>query len=110
MDLDAVLSRKLTSLFPDPDIRDEVINTLNLYGLEKHEQEPIRIRLAVLKLSGDDVEQVKINTAYAKQDFRDVLVWAEYPRQSKKWSVPDGPKKQKLVAADRAEYEEWLER
>ncbi len=34
--------------------------------------------------------------------------WAEYPRQSKKRSMPDGPEKQKLVEADRAGYEEWL--
>jgi hypothetical protein len=36
------------------------------------------------------------------------LTWAEYPKQSKKGSMPDGPKKQKLVAEDRAQYEKWL--
>ncbi|MBV1882775.1 MAG: hypothetical protein KUG82_14140 [Pseudomonadales bacterium] len=47
-------------------------------------------------------------TKYAKEDFRDILSWAEYPRQSKKWSLPDGPKKQQIVDADRVEFEEWL--
>ena len=45
-------------------------------------------------------------TKYAKEDFRDILSWAEYPRQSKKWSLPDGPKKQKIVDADRVEFVE----
>lgn len=109
MDLDAILDRKLKSLFSDSAIREEVISILNSYGVEKYEQEPIRLRLAILKLAGDNIEQVKLNTKYAKQDFRDVLVWAEYPRQAGKWSMPDGPKKKKLVDADRAEHEEWLE-
>ncbi len=81
MDFEAILNRKINSLFPDITIQQEVIQTLNTYGVEKYEQEPIRVRLAILKLAGDDLEQVKINTNYAKQDFRDVLLWAEYSRQ-----------------------------
>ena len=63
---------------------------------------------AILKLSGNDVEQVRRNTQFAKEDFRDVLVWAEYPRQGKRGSMPDGLKKQKLIEADRKAYEAWL--
>ena len=110
MNLEVILDRKLKSLFSDSNIRTEVISTLNLYGVESYEQEAIRVRLAILKLADDDLEQVKINTNYAKQDFRDVLLWAEYPRQAGKCSMPAGPKKQKLIDADRAEYEEWLEK
>ena len=109
MNLEAVLQRKLATLYPDLVIRNEVSDVLASYGVEKREQEPLRIRLAVLKLSSDDVEKIKTNITYAKQDFREVLVWAEYRRQSGKWSMRDSPKKRKIIAAGRAEYEQWLE-
>jgi hypothetical protein len=110
MNLKKILTRKLRALFPEEQQRAEVLATLEAYGVEKHEQEPDRVRLAVLKLSGGDLKQIKRYTEFAKQDFRDILTWAEYPRQSKKWSMPDGPNKRKLVEADRAEYEDWLSR
>ena len=109
MDYEAILSRKLESLFPEKVLRDDVIVTLESYGTEKYEREPVRVRLAILKLSGSDIEAVKKNTTTARQDYRDILAWAEYPRQSKKWSMPNGPEKQKLIKADRLEYEQWLQ-
>ena len=108
MDYESILSRKLRSLFPDKEKRNEVETILDTYGIEELEQEPLRVRLAILKLSDSDLEEIKRTTALAKQDFRDILTWAEYPRQSKKWSMPEGPKKQKLIDADRAEYKTWL--
>lgn len=108
MNLEAILNRKLESLFPDVKTRAKVINTLKSYGVERYEQEPTRVRLAILKLSGNDPDQIQANTRYAKEDFRDVLMWAEYRRQGGKWSTPNGPKKQKLSAVDRLEYEDWL--
>ena len=105
------LSSKLCKNFNNiitGEIRDEVKSILDTYGTEEYEQEPFRVRLAILKLSHTDLEEIKRTTNLAKQDFRDILTWAEYPRQSKKWSMPDGPKKQKLIEADRAEYEAWL--
>ncbi len=107
MNHEKILTRKLTALFSDKEERDAVTHILSTYGEEKHEQEPYRVRLAILKLSKADIEEIRKTTKYAKQDFRDILTWAEYPRQSKKWSMPDGPKKQKLVDEDRKEYKEW---
>ena len=108
MDYKSILTRKLRSLFPDKEKRNEVKTILDTYGIEGYEQEPLRVRLAILKVSGSDLEEIKRMTALAKQDFRDILAWAEYPRQSKKWSMPEGPKKLKLIDADRAEYNTWL--
>lgn len=95
----------MSHLFKDEE-RNVVIEILNTYGIESYEQEPYRVRPAILKLSGPDIEEIKKTTTFAKQDYRDILTWAEYPGQSKKWSMPDGPKKQKLVEADRKEYEQ----
>lgn len=111
MDLKNILSRKLLKLFPDQSLRDEVIEILNTYGIETYEQEALRLRLAILKLSGNapTLDEVKLKTKYAKEDFRDILTWAEYPRQSKNSVMSEGPKKQKLVDADREEYQSWLD-
>jgi hypothetical protein len=108
MDHETVLIRKIKALFPDSRLRDEANSTLNLYGVEKFEKETIRVRLAILKLSGNDLEQLKINTKHAKEDFRDILSWAESPNLGKVRPMPNGPEKQKLIIADKSQYEEWL--
>lgn len=108
MDYEAILSRKLRALFSDKGNRDHAKTILDTYGLEDYEREPVRVRLAVLKLSGSDVQEIKRTIESARQDYRDVLAWAEYPRQSKHWKMPDSPAKQRLIEADRDEYEKWL--
>jgi hypothetical protein len=105
---DKLLKNKLLSVFPDEIDRAKVHEILGAYGLETYEQEPARVRLAILKLGGSEITEIEKWTKCAKEDFRDILAWAEYPRQSKSWSMPDGPKKQKLIAADKQEYEQWL--
>ncbi len=109
MDLKAKFKSKLVSIFSDLDKRAEAIAVLNSYGKESQEQEPVRVRLAVLKLLGTDpdIEKLAEITRAAKTDFRDVLAWAEYPRQSKHWSAK-GTEKEKLLIADLNEYQEWL--
>ena len=103
-----ILARKLKKMFPDEGERKIAEVILNEYGTESYEQESMRVRLAILKLSENTTESIKKNTRYAKEDFRDVLSWAEYPKQSKNRAIPDRPKKQKLVEMDRIQYEEWL--
>ena len=66
------------------------------------------MRLAVLKLSGDNLDQLGHNTLRAKQDYRDVLAWAEYPRQSKQWNIQNDDQKNRLRQADLEEYQAWL--
>ena len=102
------LKHKLARMFLDSIDREIVANILQTYGTEDHEREPVRVRLAVLKLGGTDVEGIKILTKSAKDDFRDVLSWAEYPRQSRNWSMPDGLKKRAMIEADTQEYQQWL--
>jgi hypothetical protein len=57
----------------------EVLRALDAYGVDPHEREPARVQLAILKLSGNDVEKVRYYAAVAKTDYRDVLLWAETP-------------------------------
>jgi len=108
LDQIAIFKRKLIALFPDEKTRSTVNSILDGYGIESHEQEALRVKLAVLKLAGPDLDKIQTMTKRAKEDFRDIIAWAEYPRQSKKWSIPDGSTKQKLIDADKAEYQLWL--
>jgi hypothetical protein len=108
MSNEQILIRKLDELFSDKKGENEAINILDKYGKEDYEQETVRVRLAILKLSGSSLDKIIEFTDSAKQDYRDILSWAEYPRQSKNWSVPEGKKKQKLIDDDKAEYQEWL--
>ncbi len=65
------------------DERNEVEALLATYGAEGHEQEAERVHLCVLKLAEGDVGKVRELVADAKRDYRDVILWAEYPEQAR---------------------------
>lgn len=106
--LKALLERKLESMFSDEFTRRRVQAVLQDYGSGKHEHEPGRVRLAILKLAGAELQSVEKYTGYAREDYRDILAWAEYPRQSRQRLMPQGKEKQQMIEADLAEYEGWL--
>ena len=110
MAIEAKLKDKIEAVFLDSVVRKDAEAILDRYGIESHEQEPIRVKLAILKLAGQGptLERLAQLTDTAKADFRDILSWAEYPRQSKNWLVIDAEKKQKMVQADLEEYQSWL--
>jgi len=108
MDLDEILSKKLSALFTNPLERKKVEDILSTYGIESYEREITRVQFAVLKLSGSEFSEVKKYVGYAKQDYRDILLWAEYPRQAKCWNIKDLEEKQRIIDADQKEYESWL--
>lgn len=100
------MRRKIAQVFPDRD-PEAVEAMLDRYGTEKHEQEPDRVHLAILKLCDEnDAPDLERMVDIAKQDFRDVLAWAEYPHQSKKLFSGDD----KLKAKDEAQYQAWLDK
>ncbi|MGD8618609.1 MAG: hypothetical protein PVH54_05410 [Gammaproteobacteria bacterium] len=103
-----LLERKLQSMFPDEFSRRRVRKILLDYGRRTHEREPDRVRLAILKLAGTELRSVEKYTGYARDDYRTILAWAEYPRQARQWVMPDAEEKRKLIEADLTEYEDWL--
>ena len=103
-----LLERKLLSIFPDEFSRRRVRKILLDYGRGAHEREPDRVRLAILKLAGTELRSVEKYTGYARDDYRTILAWAEYPRQARQWVMPDAEEKRKLIKADLTEYEDWL--
>ena len=60
-----------------------VLALLDRYGTRRSEPERERVQLAILKLSGSDIEKLRHDLDVARQDYRDVLYWAEYPDHSK---------------------------
>lgn len=55
----------------------EALTILARYGTETHEREPQRVRLAVIDLAAGDLAELSRLVDHAKQDWRDVLMWAE---------------------------------
>ena len=88
----------------------QVLATLGEYGDE--DREPVRVRLAVLKLASRDLVKVRYWIEQAKCDYRDVLGPAEYPLYTKKWfridKMPD-EEHNRIVQSDEEQYERWLE-
>lgn len=99
-DAAAILRRKLERLFPKERKRVEAEAVLATYD----EPGAVRIHLAALRLAGSDLAEVRRLLDEARKDFRDVLAWAEYPRQMRQtWSTPGAE------ADDRGSYEAWLD-
>lgn len=103
-----LLDSKLKAMFADDFTRRRVWKVLQGYGRESREREPERVRLAILKLAGSELRSVEKYTGYARDDYRTILAWAEHPRQTQQWVMPDADEKQRMIEADRSEYECWL--
>ena len=81
MELTAELVRLLVErLFP-PEQRGAAVAALDRYGTVPHESEPVRVRVAALKLCRGQLAELENVVAHAKRDYRDVLAWAEYPEE-----------------------------
>jgi hypothetical protein len=102
-------------LWVDVEERRRVYDALATYGAASYEQEADRVRLAILKLSEGNLEQALAMVAAAKRDYRDVLMWAEYPEQSRAtWAVGMNLTKEErnqlegIRRRDRKQYQAWL--
>jgi len=112
---DDLLSRKLQTLWPDPEDRARAAEILADYGRASHEGEPGRVRLAILRLADHDLQRLAEVRVLAATDYRDVLMMAEYPEESALPPVFGRPltrdERRALRdarARDRRAYEVWL--
>jgi hypothetical protein len=82
---------------------------LDRYGSALHEREPVRVRVAALKLSGGNLVELERVIGHAKRDYRDVLAWAEYPDElvQPTWRLPED-QVARIRGGDRAQYLAWL--
>lgn len=74
-----VLSAALERAFPGRTKEARII--LARYGTQAHEREQERVRLAAVYLSGGDIAELNRLIDMAKQDRRDILMWAGQKRR-----------------------------
>jgi hypothetical protein len=111
-DYGRLFQRVVERMFPDRAVRLEALGALEQYGVGSDEPEPERVRLAIVKLAGANIEEIRSIVAGAKEDYEDILCWAESPQETR---CRIGNRKlaphewQEIVAEDRRQYEEWVE-
>jgi len=106
MTLDKLLA-KIRLVFPDADVTD-IKRQLDEYtGPDR-----LRVQLAIVKLSDEDNrDSPKHYVDTARQDYRDVLTWAEHPQQLRPdWFTLSVTERAKVTKADRQQYARWLAR
>ncbi len=107
----AIFRKALRTYYPDDAARAEAESLLQTYGQESWHREADRVRVAILKLAGDSLEEVQHFLDVANQDFRDVLASAEYPEQMSHPPLNPGNRDEhaKWIAADLAQYKLWVD-
>jgi hypothetical protein len=88
-----------------------VMTLLDECGAKNAQRGGPRVQLAALKLAQGSVEKLKPLVESAKRDYRDVLVWAEYPNYHKiGFRVRELPNKERrrIIDSDWKQYEGWL--
>lgn len=101
------LLAKIRQVFPDTDPAD-IKRQLDEYtGPER-----LRVQLAIVKLSDEDRhDSPRHYVDTARQDYRDVLSWAEFPQRLRPdWFTLSVTERAKVTKADRQQYARWLAR
>lgn len=96
--------------FPS-DKHDAVMKMLNEYGTETWHREEVRVRIAILRLVEGRFDQLRSHVEMAKQDYRDVLAYSEYPNYMR--TVPPSGQsaeaiEQHSINRDWQQYLVWL--
>lgn len=90
-----------------------VLDDLTEYGKEAWHREPLRVRLAILRLAAGDREALRSHLEVAKRDYRDVLAGAEYPNYLRRVPASEDladQEKQKAINQDWRQYQNWFEK
>ena len=82
----------IAAAFP-AEARARVRAMVDAYGGAPHEREGERVQLAIVRLSEGDEAKLGYFLSVAKQDYRDVLFWADNPTEAKL----DTPEKRRRV-------------
>ncbi len=76
---DELVREKVRRLWTNEREADRASEILSSFGTAMHEQEIGRVRLAALKLSNGSLLELEKVIHAAKEDYRDLFAWAEYP-------------------------------
>ena len=108
----SLLPQVLSKLFPDASTREHATRILISYGRENFHLEVERVHLGILKLSGADLSAIEPWTRLACDDFRDLLIEAEYRLSFGKDRLREtNPQKyEALMKKEREQYDAWIAR
>ncbi|MBI4735961.1 MAG: hypothetical protein HY766_07860 [candidate division NC10 bacterium] len=111
------VNRKVDAMWNDPVERVRVLAELQKYGQVTYEREAERVHLAILKLCDARADRVIELVAAEKRDYRDVLMWAEYPGEGQAlWALrsdlsnEERLQLEELRRQDRQQYQDWLKK
>lgn len=109
-DYSSLLPRVLSKLFPDASTREQAVRILSSYGRESFHLEVERIHLGILKLSGADLSAIERWTQFACDDFRDLLIEAEYRLSFGKdrLRVANPHNYEALMKKEQEQYDAWI--
>ena len=109
-DYSSLLPQVLSKLFPDASMREHAVRILSSYGRKIFHLEVERVHLGILKLSGADLSAIERWTQFACDDFRDLLIEAEYRLSFGKDRLrAANPQKFKaLVKKEYDQYDAWI--
>jgi hypothetical protein len=101
----AVLQKKLMLIYPSEGERGVADTALApvVAGVEGE-----RVAVACLKLAGGDLVKLEEFVSAALTDYRDILAWAESPRQMRLGPRATPEDQQVARRADAEEYARWL--
>jgi hypothetical protein len=105
-----IVKTKIRKIFPSKG-ENEILSQLQSYGTESYEREKYRVYLAILKLCEENgLTNLEHYIGAAKQDYRDVLYWAEYPNDAKSatWNEKDPEEIERIRKLDQEQYNKWL--
>lgn len=95
-----------------PELRTKVLETLNSEGMKYWPSGIHRISLAVLKVANGNIDEVERQLRVARNDPRDVIAAAEYPRFYRLGFVGveqlSSQDREQLKSDDWNEYQKWL--
>jgi len=109
---DDLLLRKVQLLWPSASEQAQALTWLA--GCP--EPESTRVKLSVVKLSEGKLAEVKRYVEAARRDYRDVLLWAEYPNSAKVGppaARPTAESRARQISArklDAEQYQAWLKK
>ena len=109
-DYSSLLPQVLSKLFPDASTREQATRIMTSYGRENLHLEVERVHLGILKLSGADLSAIERWTQFACDDFRDLLIEAEYRLSfgKDKLRVANPQKYEALEKKEREQYDAWI--
>ena len=111
-DYSSLLPQVLSKLFRDASTREQALRILSSYGRESFHREVERVHLGILKLSGADLAAVEGWTGLACNDYRDLLIEAEYRLSFGKDRLKEANPQayEALERKEREEYDAWVAR